>query len=218
MYLIVNFQNCKLLNYSIPLKNHNQVTLIFDITSKQFILDLYKNNLRQCQQRLKYLNFKDSKLSYILHETFINHSVEYIFFRQRYLILIRKDLFFDIFLIFELIFERYLVSNIFCLNINTIIYYCYALSKTKIVFKLKDKMSDDNNIFQELVSTKDLKNYYFQQHKLQVKEPFLNCVLQKINIERLIEPLIFFVQSFSNLLYYYQKSFIRAVKVKQQIV
>lgn len=57
---------------------------------------------------------------------------------------------------------------------------------TKTVFQLMGKRLDDNNIFLKLISTKDLKNYFFQLHKLQAKELFLNYVTQKIGIERLI--------------------------------
>jgi hypothetical protein len=59
-----------------------------------------------------------------------------------------------------------------------------------------DKMSDDNNISQELTSTKDPQSCYFRSHIWQVKELFSNCVQRKISTEKLIWLWIFFVQSF----------------------
>jgi hypothetical protein len=53
---------------------------------------------------------------------------------------------------------------------------------------LKGKKLNGSSISQAQVSTKDLRNYCFKLHKLQVKELFSSCAIRKINTEKLVLP------------------------------
>ena len=88
---------------------------------------------------------------------------------------------------------------------NQCCYYAFEMRET--VFRLKDKMINDNNIFPKLFSTKDLRNCWTKLHKMLIIKLFLNYVRRKKDIGKQVELYSFSLQSFLNRFYYCQKNF-----------